>query len=217
MSDDVSSWWSALVVRARAEETTEAYLAWQELAALRNERDAARNAERIKAVCDRLDSSDPDFDDCAAAVQLLVAMQIELDASADWKQRATDERTRRVETQSRLGEQQTNIEALWEQIGGRDKLIEGLAERAASAESRLGQIKTIIDNRDPGDDEPTVKAIESLFYDGDVAVERRDPYLPLGQHAQGCAVYRDQSCDCPLAERCRHGKPRGYDCGLCEL
>src|SRR5690606_14367124 len=30
MSTDVSSWWSALVVRARAEETTEAYLAWQE-------------------------------------------------------------------------------------------------------------------------------------------------------------------------------------------
>jgi hypothetical protein len=59
--------------------------------------------EEIKRVCDRLESSDPEFDDCADAVRLIIALQLEREASADWKARAIEERQRRVAAESREG------------------------------------------------------------------------------------------------------------------
>jgi hypothetical protein len=62
------------------------------------------DADRVLA---RLSSSDPDFDDCAAACALIYRLCHEIkgpDGYATWKDAATDERVRRIRAERALAQ-----------------------------------------------------------------------------------------------------------------
>jgi hypothetical protein len=101
---------------------------------------AARDDARIKRVCDRLESSDPEFDDCTDAVHLLVALQMQLQAAADWQQRALDERLRRVDAEGRLDETSGRLTAL--QIN-HAAMVKRLRTDLADAEKRCAEARDL--------------------------------------------------------------------------